>query len=45
MQYAHVICNTSTLIDHIFTNSAEKIFQSGIIDTGISDQSTDALEK
>ena len=32
-----VTCNTSTLIDHILTNSTEKIFQSGIIDSGISD--------
>ena len=31
-----VTCNTSTLIDHILTNSTEKIFQSGIIDSGIS---------
>ena len=30
-------CNTSTLIDHILTNSTEKIFQSGVIDSGISD--------
>ena len=31
-------CNTSSLIDHIITNSSEKIFQSGIIiDCGISD--------
>ena len=33
----HVTCNTSTLIDHILTNSTEKIFQSGVIDSGISD--------
>ena len=32
-----VTCNTSTLIDHILTNSTEKIFQSGVIDSGISD--------
>ena len=32
-----VTCNTSTLIDHILTSSTEKIFQSGIIDSGISD--------
>ena len=32
-----VTCNTSTLIDHILTNSTEKIFQSSIIDSGISD--------
>ena len=31
-----VTCNTSTLIDHILTNSTEKIFQSGITDSGIS---------
>ena len=29
--------NTSTLIDHILTNSTEKIFQSGIIGPVISD--------
>ena len=32
-----VTCCTSTLIDHILTNSTEKFFQSGIIDSGISD--------
>ena len=32
----HVTCNTSSLIDHILTNSTEKIFQSSIIDCGIS---------
>ena len=32
-----VTCNTSTLIDHILTNSTEKIIQSGVIDSGISD--------
>ena len=32
-----VTCNTSTFIGHIFTNSTEKIFQSSIIDSGISD--------
>ena len=30
-------CNSSTLIDHILTNSKEKIPQSGVIDIGISD--------
>ena len=34
---SHVTCNTSFLIDHIPTNSAEKIFQSGIIYCGMSD--------
>ena len=29
-----VKCNISTLIDHILTTSTEKIFQSGIIDSG-----------
>ena len=33
----HVRCNTSSLIDHNLKNSAEKIFQSGIIDCGMSD--------
>ena len=32
-----VTCNTSSLIGHILTNSSEKIFQSGIIDCGMSD--------
>ena len=32
-----VTSNTSILIDHILTNSTEKIFQSSIIDSGISD--------
>ena len=30
-------CSSSTLIDHIFTNSSKKISQSGVIDIGISD--------
>ena len=30
-------CSSSTLIDHILTNSREKISQSGVIDIGISD--------
>ena len=34
---ARVTYNTYTLIDHILTNSTEKIFQSGIIDFGIFD--------
>ena len=33
----HVTCNTSSLIDHVLTNSTEKIFQSSIIDCGMSD--------
>ena len=32
-----ITCNTSSLIGHILTNSAEKIIQSGIIDCGMSD--------
>ena len=32
-----VTCNICTFIDHILTNSTEKIFQSGIIESGISD--------
>ena len=32
-----ITCNTSSLIDHILTDSSEKIFQSGIIDCGMSD--------
>ena len=30
-------CKTFSFIDHILTNSTEKIFQSGIIDYGMSD--------
>ena len=32
-----VTCNTFSLFDHILTNSAEKIFQFGITDCGMSD--------
>ena len=32
-----VTCKTSSLIDHILTNSIKKIFQSGKIDCGMSD--------
>ena len=32
-----VTCNTSSLIDHVLTNSSEMVFQSGIIDCGMSD--------
>ena len=32
-----VTCNTFSLIDYIFTNFTEKIFQSGINDYGMSD--------
>ena len=32
-----VTCNTSSLTYHILTNSTENIFQSGIIDCGMSD--------
>ena len=31
------ICSTSTLLDHILTNSSEKVSQKGVIDVGISD--------
>ena len=34
-----ITSNTSTLIDHILTNSQENISQSGAIDTAISDHS------
>ena len=34
---ARVICNTSSLIDHILANSTEKIFQTCITDCGTSD--------
>ena len=32
-----ITCNISTFIDHIFTSSSGTIFQSGIIDSEISD--------
>ena len=32
-----ITCNTSSLIDHILSNSDEKISNSGVIDIGISD--------
>ena len=32
-----ITCETSTLIDHILTNSVKKISQYGIVNTGISD--------
>ena len=32
-----VTCNNFTLIDHILTSSTEKTFESGVIDSGISD--------
>ena len=42
---ARITCNTSSLIDHILTNSTEKIFQSGIIDCGMSDHQFFVHEK
>ena len=30
--------STSTLLDHIVTNSSEKFFQKGVTDVGISDR-------
>ena len=32
-----ITCHTSTLIDHIITNCEEKVTQSGVIDTWLSD--------
>ena len=32
-----ITCSTSTLPDHIFTNSSEKVSQKGVVDVGISD--------
>ena len=32
-----ITCSTSTLFDHILTNSSEKVFQKGLIDVGILD--------
>ena len=32
-----ITCSTSTLLDHNFTNSSEKVSQKGVIDVGISD--------
>ena len=38
IKYAtRVTCETATLIDHIITNSDDKLSQSGVIDVGISD--------
>ena len=34
-----VTMTTSTLIDHIFTNTPDKVSDSGVIHTGISDHS------
>ena len=34
---ARITCSTSTLLDHIFTSSSEKVSQIGVIDVGISD--------
>ena len=32
-----ITCSTSLLLDHILTNSSEKVSQKGVIDVGISD--------
>ena len=32
-----ITCSTSTMLDHILTNSSEKVSQKGVIDVGISD--------
>ena len=32
-----ITCHTSAFIDHIFTNCEEKVAQSGVIDTALSD--------
>ena len=32
-----ITCHTSTLIDHIITNCEEKVTQSGVIDTSLSE--------
>ena len=32
-----ITCNTSTLLDHIITNTREKVSQSGTIDIALSD--------
>ena len=32
-----ITCSTSTLLDHILTNSSEKVSQKGVIDVGVSD--------
>ena len=37
MHETRTTCSSSTLIDHILTNSREKISQSSVIDIGISD--------
>ena len=40
-----ITCSTSTLLDHILTNSSEKVSQKGVIDVGISDHQHIVLEK
>ena len=32
-----ITCSTSTMLDHILTNSSERVSQKGVIDVGISD--------
>ena len=32
-----ITCNTSSLIDHVLTNAENKVSQSGMLDTGLSD--------
>ena len=32
-----ITCSTLTLLDHILTNSSEKVFQKRVTDVGISD--------
>ena len=32
-----ITCNTSSLIDHVLTNADNKVSQSGVLDTGLSD--------
>ena len=32
-----ITCSTSTMLDHILTNSSERVSEKGVIDVGISD--------
>ena len=32
-----ITCSTSSLLDHVLSNSSEKNYQKGVIDVGISD--------
>ena len=37
-ELTQITCSTSTLLDHILTNSSENVSQKGVIHVGISDR-------